>query len=179
MKDYIDAALTTKGGQFHGKRIGLMFFIAALRDFVHAANHLDNIKKTLFYGRKLGKLDESFEWGGVNLDLVKEAIHPDIIHGIIGGATETGEQCEALVKALDDMMQGRAVTFDEVNLKEECGDQLWYLAILLARLGTDFTTEAKRNIAKLMLRFPAGFTEQNALVRDIAAERALLESEVA
>lgn len=176
MQDYIDAAQSTKGGEFHGERVGLMYFITALRDFVDAANHLDAIKKTLFYGRKLYKIDEGHKWGGVNLGLVADTIHPDIIHGIVGVATESAELCEAVLKALDDMMQGRAADFDEVNLKEEGGDLLWYLAILFSQLGTDFTTEARRNIAKLMLRYPDGFSEQNALVRDLKAERQLLET---
>jgi NTP pyrophosphatase (non-canonical NTP hydrolase) len=176
VKDYIEAALSTKGGEFHGQRVGLMYLIAALRDFVDAANHLDQIKKALFYGRKLYNVQENHAWGGVNLDLVKDAIDPDIIHGIIGCATESGEMADALLKALDDMMQGRAFAFDEVNLKEEGGDQLWYLAILFAALDTDFLTEARRNIAKLMLRYPNGFSEQNALVRDLKAERELLET---
>jgi NTP pyrophosphatase (non-canonical NTP hydrolase) len=178
MKDYIDAALSTKGGDFHGEQVGVMYFIQALRDFVDAAHHLDAIKKTLFYGKPLYKLG-GHKFGGVNLSLITDDIKPDIIHGIIGGATETGEMVEALLRALEGMLMGEAVTLDETNLKEETGDQLWYLAILLAALGTDFTTEGKRNIAKLMVRFPAGFTDANALVRDLKAERALLESAVA
>lgn len=177
--DYIAAALTTKSDQFYGERVGIFYFINALRNLIDAANHLDAIKKALFYGKKLYELDEGFDWGGVNLDRVKADIQPDIIHAVIGGATETAEMCEALMKAIEGILHGKPGALDLTNLKEEGGDQLWYLAILFSALDTTFDAEQRRNIAKLMKRFPAGFTEDNALVRDLLTERATLESEPA
>lgn len=179
MKDYIEAANSTKGDKFHGQMVGMFYFLNAAREFIEAANHLDAIKKTLFYGKKLYKIDEGFTWGGVNLAGYTDAIHPDIFHAIIGVATEAGEMMEALVKTIEGVAAGEVTAIDEVNLKEESGDVLWYLAVLFKRIETDFGAEAKRNIAKLMLRYPAGFSQENALVRDIAAERKLLESEPA
>jgi NTP pyrophosphatase (non-canonical NTP hydrolase) len=178
MQDYIKAALTTKSDDFHGKLVGYFYFVQALRDFVDAARHLDAIKKTLFYGRKLYKIETNHNWG-VDLAQLPTAIHPDIIHAIVGIATEAGEMVEALLKAIEDIAHGRASALDEVNLKEESGDILWYFAILFHRIGTTFGVEARRNIAKLMLRFPDGFTDENALVRDLIAERNLLERDAA
>lgn len=179
MKEFIDAALTTKSDQFYGERVGLFYFIQALRDVIQAANHLDKIKKTLFYGKPLYNVAENHTWGGVNLARVTDEIPPDVIHAIVGGITETAEMAEAMVKAIEGILHGKPSTLDAVNLKEEAGDQLWYLAILFNAIGTDFTTEGRRVIAKLMKRFPDGFSENNALVRDLIAERKVLEGEVA
>ena len=179
MQDYIDAAQATKSDKFYGERVGLFYFIRALKDAIDAANHLDAIKKSLFYGKPLYNVPEGHDWGGVNLAKIADSIHPDIIHAIVGGITETAEMGEALVKALEDILHARGDGIDETNLKEEAGDQLWYLAVLLKALDTTFTAEGRRNIAKLMKRFPDGFSEDNALVRDIAAERRILEGEAA
>ena len=65
--------------------------------------------------------------------------------------------------------------FDEVNLKEEAGDLLWYLAMLFRELDTDFTEVATTNINKLKARFPEKFTEEKAYVRDLITERKILE----
>ena len=178
MQDFINAAVSTKSDTFHGEMVGYFYFMQAMRDFIEAANHLDHIKKTLFYGRKLYNVETNHRWG-VDLKPIGDVIHPDIIHAIVGVATEAGEQCEALLKAIEAIGNGEASSIDTVNLKEESGDILWYLALLFNRIETDFGTEAKRVIAKLMLRYPDGFSQENALVRDIAAERALLEKEPA
>ena len=45
MQDYIDAAQATKSDKFYGDRVGLFYFIRALKDHIDAANHLDAIKK--------------------------------------------------------------------------------------------------------------------------------------
>lgn len=180
MKDYIDAALTTKSDAWHGQMVGMIYFQHALREFIDAANHLDAIKKTLFYGKKLYQIAENHTWGGVNLEGIVETIPADIIHAIVGLSTETGELCEALLEAINGAVMGKGVTaLDTTNLKEESGDLLWYLAVMFKELETDFGTEGKRNIAKLMKRFPNGFTQDNALVRDLIAERATLEGAAA
>jgi NTP pyrophosphatase (non-canonical NTP hydrolase) len=50
-------------------------------------------------------------------------------HGVIGLVTETGEMLEALQKK----------KLDKINLLEECGDALWYLAIKINELFKDET----------------------------------------
>lgn len=93
-----------------------------------------------------------------------------IEHAIDGCVTEAGELQDALKKA---KYYGKPL--DIINIKEEAGDVLWYLAILFDELGTDFETEMARVINKLKTRFPEKFTEQNAFERNLEAERKVLE----
>ena len=113
-------------------------------------------------------------------DFIKDAIRtesnqfnqadPRILHAAIGCVTESGEMIDAIKKS---MYYGKEL--DVVNLKEEAGDILWYLAILFDALGTDFETEMTRVINKLKVRYPEKFTEQAAEMRDLDKERQVLE----
>ncbi|AGG57979.1 hypothetical protein VPBG_00207 [Vibrio phage helene 12B3] len=96
--------------------------------------------------------------------------NPRILHAAIGLCTESGELIDALKKSI---FYGREL--DIVNVKEEAGDILWYLAILFDEIGTDFETEQARVIAKLEARFPEKFTEEAAYNRDLKTEREILE----
>ena len=96
--------------------------------------------------------------------------NPRILHAAIGLVTESGELIDAIKKS---MFYGKPL--DIVNIKEEAGDMLWYLAILFDEIDTDFETEQARVIAKLKQRFPDKFTQANAADRDLVAERAILE----
>jgi len=96
----------------------------------------------------------------------------DLIHASMGLVTEAGEFQDMLKKHL---YYGREL--DEVNLKEEIGDTLWYCAIALNALGTDFETVMQTNINKLKARFPDKFTEDNANSRNLDKEREILEKE--
>ena len=94
-----------------------------------------------------------------------------ILHAAIGCVTESGEMLDALKKSI---FYGKPL--DVVNVKEEAGDLLWYLAILFDEIGTDFETEMTRVINKLQTRFPEKFTEDNAFNRDLDTERKVLEN---
>lgn len=94
-----------------------------------------------------------------------------LLHAGIGMATETGEFLDALKKST---YYGKDL--DRVNLKEELGDLLWYIAIAMDELDTDFDTEMKRNIEKLKARYGDKFTEDSAENRDLKKERDILES---
>jgi len=96
----------------------------------------------------------------------------DLIHASMGLVTEAGEFQDMLKKHL---YYGREL--DEVNLKEEIGDVLWYCAIALNALGTDFETVMQTNIDKLKARFPEKFTEEDANTRNLDKEREILEKE--
>lgn len=94
-----------------------------------------------------------------------------LIHGMFGICTETGE--------LQDMMKKHLIygkPFDRVNVMEECGDILWYIALTLHAAGYSMTDSMERNIAKLRKRFPDKFTSEKALTRDLTAERNALEN---
>lgn len=93
-----------------------------------------------------------------------------LLHAAIGMVTEASEFIDAMKKHLF-----YRKPLDEVNLKEELGDVLWYVAIAMDALDTDFPTEMARVIKKLRTRFPDKFTDNGALFRDLEAERKTLE----
>jgi NTP pyrophosphatase (non-canonical NTP hydrolase) len=93
-----------------------------------------------------------------------------LLHAGIGIATEGGEFLDALKKNL---FYGKPL--DHVNLREEIGDICWYLAIALNELETTFESVQRVNIEKLKARYPDKFTSENALSRNLEAERAILE----
>lgn len=107
---------------------------------------------------------------GVEPMATKELRTNRFLHAAMGLSTEAGEFLDALKKHL---FYGKEL--DLVNLKEEIGDLMWYLAIACDALGTDFETEQARNIAKLKARYPEKFTSDKAIERDLTVEREVLE----
>ncbi len=97
-------------------------------------------------------------------------VTPRIEHGIMGLVTESAELMDAVKKA---KIYGREL--DRVNLVEEAGDLMWYLAILGDELGVSFEDMWEKNIAKLTKRYPEKFTSDLALNRDLDGERKILE----
>lgn len=93
-----------------------------------------------------------------------------LLHAGIGLATESGEFLDALKKSI---FYGKEL--DTVNLKEELGDVLWYMAIAMDVLGTDFETEMEKNIKKLKARYGEKFSQGSAEKRDLKKEREALE----
>jgi len=93
-----------------------------------------------------------------------------LLHAGIGLATEAAEFLDALKKHI---FYGKEL--DRVNLKEEIGDLQWYCAIALDELDSTFEEVQDTNIAKLKARYPDKFTEERAEVRDLPAERKILE----
>jgi NTP pyrophosphatase (non-canonical NTP hydrolase) len=108
--------------------------------------------------------------GGVAGFIEEEQRKARLIHGMIGLCTETGELQDMVKKNL-----AYGKPFDRVNVKEECGDILWYLALSLDAVGYTMEDAMEANIAKLKKRYPDKFSSGNALNRDIAAEREALE----
>lgn len=94
-----------------------------------------------------------------------------LLHAGIGMVTEAGEFIDQLKKHLFYRKE-----LDLVNLKEELGDILWYVAIAMSALETDFPTEMDRVIRKLRARFPDKFSDDKANNRDLDNERQVLES---
>lgn len=94
----------------------------------------------------------------------------DLLHGGLGVATEAGELLDQIKK-----QHAYGKDMDIVNLREEIGDVLWYLALLCRATGTTLDQVAYRNIDKLRTRFPNKFSTEKALNRDLAAERSVLE----
>lgn len=93
-----------------------------------------------------------------------------LIHAGFGMVTESAEFIDQLKKHI---MYGKPL--DRVNLLEEAGDLLWYVALAIHTCGSTFEAVWQRNIQKLRVRFPDKFTSENAIVRDLEAERKALE----
>ena len=96
----------------------------------------------------------------------------DLLHAGIGLATEAGEFLDAIKKHI---FYGKKL--DTVNLAEEGGDTLWYLALAFRKLKTTFDKEMQVNIDKLVARYPEKFTEYLAENRDLELERKILEGD--
>jgi NTP pyrophosphatase (non-canonical NTP hydrolase) len=95
-----------------------------------------------------------------------------LLHGAMGLCTEAGEFQDALKKYI---FYGKEM--DAINLSEEIGDILWYVALICDTLGEDMTSIMERNIAKLRSRYPEKFTEGKALNRSLETERKVLEGQ--
>lgn len=95
----------------------------------------------------------------------------DLCHACAGIFTEGGELMDQFKKH---QFYGKDV--DLVNVREEIGDVLWYLAIACRAAGTTLDQVAEINLAKLRKRYPAKFSAEAAINRDVVAERAVLEA---
>ena len=94
----------------------------------------------------------------------------DLLHGAIGISTEAGELLDVLKKHI---YYGTSI--DEINMMEECSDLLYYIGVILSRLGYTFEEVMQINIEKLQARYPEKFTSENAINRDLEKERKILE----
>lgn len=93
-----------------------------------------------------------------------------MLHYVLGVGTEAGELQDAVKRWV-----AYNKPLDVVNVKEELGDLLWYMARICDELGLTFEECMARNIEKLRTRYPNKFTEQAALNRNLEAERKVLE----
>lgn len=175
--EYVKSALRTLSNQFHDEIIGCDELIASMKSVIGKSQNLDLIKKALFYGKEPPAVCyfPKAELSSVKYKKAIPALHHDqgenILHGVIGIATEAGELLEPIVES---MQTGKSL--DRVNIKEELGDLLWYIAIICYATGLSFEEIMETNIDKLKLRFPEKFTEEQAIDRDTDKERKLLEA---
>ena len=159
-----------------------------LRMMVVAGEVIDTAKRAIFYGKPLddgtyrqrlstlsdmasdlfdkshGRLPQGDGYEPVNLRL---------LHATLGIFGESGELAEALV---NQMTIGE---LDMVNVSEELGDVDWYKQIGHDETGVGEVDVRAKIIAKLMKRYPDKFDSDAALNRDLAAERAVLETTTA
>ena len=140
-----------------------------LTQFVEISKDIDLMKKRIMYGKDVVIA------GAVSETSVEErnsaANYARLMHGVIGIATEPAEIIEAVLKAFE-----TGTSMDFVNLKEEVSDQMWYQNLILSECKSSFEEAADLNIAKLDARYPRGFTEHDAVNRDLVAERKILET---
>lgn len=92
------------------------------------------------------------------------------LHMMLGMQTESAELSDVFKKHL---AYGKDI--DWVNIKEELGDLMWYIANFCNLNDIDLEEVMETNINKLCARFPEKFTQENALNRDLETERKILE----
>ena len=83
-----------------------------------------------------------------------------ILHVIVGLADEVGELASAIKKS---EIYGQPV--DMENIAEEIGDILWRTAYAAHVYGMSLETVARKNIEKLAVRYPDGYTDFHAEAR--------------
>jgi len=94
-----------------------------------------------------------------------------LLHGAMGLVTEAGEIMDMLKKHI---FYGRPL--DMTNLLEELGDSNWYQQILLDTAGLTQELVWETVIKKLQVRYPGKFVSENAINRNLDAERFVLQS---
>ena len=84
----------------------------------------------------------------------------NIFNAALGLTGEAGEFAD-LIKKIN--FHGHAQ--DNDHLIKELGDVLWYVALAAQILGVDLETIMKKNIDKLLARYPDGFSEERSIHR--------------
>lgn len=150
-------------------------------DIVVCGTTADALKRSLFYSdpkiqerlinatNKAAGIYTVLESKEFQVTLSNDEI--DLLHALLGISSEVGELMEELIIA---KTTNREIDID--NYKEEAGDIMWYLALLLRKLSTTFEEVSSKNIAKLKARYPQRFTTEDALERDLDKEKDALAS---
>lgn len=99
-----------------------------------------------------------------------KSIDADNVHMLFGMLTEIGELTDAFKKQ---MAYNKDV--DWVNVKEEIGDLMWYIAGFCNVNGFDLEEILEVNVKKLQARYPDKFDSDRAVGRDLEKERQILE----
>lgn len=94
----------------------------------------------------------------VNRDLSERDLVGSVAMGVAG---EAGEVADAIKKVL---YHGHPL--DRLNLENELGDVLWYVALGCTVLGVPMSEVASMNIRKLSARYPEGFSCERSLNRE-------------
>lgn len=95
----------------------------------------------------------------------------DNIHMVLGMQTESAELSDVFKKNL-----AYNKDIDWINIKEELGDLMWYIANMCNINGWDLRDILDTNINKLQSRYPDKFTTDKAINRDLLKERSILET---
>lgn len=176
LQQYVEDAVKT-ASRIDEVTVHYQFYTNAVKIFIEAAAILDQIKKNVFYNKpyntemlldSIDKIDDAA--GGVRNgtfymhDSRVLGINPDVFHGILGIATESGELLELLKPGVEPNK-----IFDEV------GDLNWYMALTIDALDGDWHKIQKANIAKLKARYPEKFDANRAICRDVNEEKRVLD----
>lgn len=99
-----------------------------------------------------------------------DGIPREVIHSVVGIASESGELTDALKKAC---FYGREIDYD--NIDEEMGDILWYIHNYCIERGITLDDLLRQNLRKLRKRYGDSWSEDAEKDRDLDAERKVLE----
>ena len=117
-------------------------------------NFKDNfIKWALTKDRPLSEYQEV-------LERIKEGKNSRLLHGVLGISGESGELLDSVKKTI---IYGKEL--DLTNIKEEVGDILWYISLILSAIDSSFDEVMQLNQDKLNKRYPNGYTNSNAIKR--------------
>ena len=159
MTQYTNLSARTTADTFFPDRVLPSWLIGRLSEFVSISDRIDKAKKALFYGKPTDKVPS-------NPDQEPYHFHPDIIHAILGIATEASELVQLLLSPPKDL---------RLKVVDEGGDLLWYIALLFRHFGISFEEAALKNIEKLKARYPDGFNSSAAIHRDEDKELAAIQ----
>lgn len=122
--------------------------------------------------QQLAEVTESKDFGKIR-ERIGTVENIRLLHAALGLASEVGEFCDQLKKHI---FYGKPL--DKINLSEESGDLLWYLALAANVPGMCSLDEnSNRNIAKLKARYGDKFSEYLANNRNLTVEREILEGQ--
>lgn len=165
------------------ERINIPLVITTLRDIIREISTIgelaDQIKRYIYYNdtEQFSQLHKNPRMQGFQILHVRtdcghykdeDAIR--LVHAWLGFITEAGE----IAQAIQGLEKGESV--DTLNLIEECGDMQWYLNLMAIAISS-LEDVMERNIAKLRVRFPEKFSEEDAIDRDLEEERKSIEKE--
>ena len=85
-----------------------------------------------------------------------------LLNGLMG---LNGESGEAIDIAKKHFYQGHSL--DKDGLIEELGDIMWYVVLTAKALDVSLEEIGRRNIEKLKIRYPDGFSEEKSVNREI------------
>ncbi len=88
-----------------------------------------------------------------------------LLHGAMGLDTESGEIMDSLKRHF---IYGSDLNV--VNIREELGDIMWYVALICSELEIGIEDICRDNIAKLSKRYPEKFSRHSAENRDVVNE---------
>ena len=84
----------------------------------------------------------------------------DLLHATLGITGEAGELADAVKKSIF-----YSKPLDIVNMREEIGDIMWYIALACRTLDFDLDELLQENIAKLQKRYPEKYSDEHATLR--------------
>ena len=127
------------------------------------------VKKKLLKYKSMMEINEYQQKAIRTLAPLNSDLENDI-HMVLGMQTEAAELADVFKKNL-----AYNKNIDWINVKEEVGDLMWYIANLCNLHNWDLRDIMQTNIFKLQARYPDKFSDDKAINRDLKTERKILE----